>query len=95
MPSRRGVVGAPRDQLVAGEWPHGRARGAAEVAQQIARTLQDELGHRSVRQVARDADLQHTTVLALLNGQRWPDFVTLVKLEDALQVTLWPERYGR
>ena len=81
--------------MVAGEWPHGQAQGAAEVSQQIARTLQSQLGQRSVRQAARDADLQHTTVLGLLNGQRWPDFVTLVKLEDALQVALWPERYGR
>lgn len=81
--------------MVAGEWPHGRTQGPAEVAQQIARALQDGLEQRSVRQAARDADLQHTTVLALLNGQRWPDFVTLVKLEDALQVPLWPQRYER
>lgn len=94
MPSRRGVVGAPRDQLVAGQWPHGDAGGPAAVAQQIARDLDAALGNRSVRQVARDADLQHATVLALLSGQRWPDFVTLVKLEDALQVDLWPQRFG-
>lgn len=95
MPSRRGVTGAPRDQLLAGRWPDGEAVGPSAVAQQVARTLAAELEGQqvSVRQVARDADLQHTTVLGLLQGQRWPDFVTLVKLEDALGVTLWPSRH--
>lgn len=95
MPSRRGVTGAPRDQLVAGRWPDGTATGAADVARQLARTLQAELGRQglSVRQLARDADLQHATVLGVLSGQRWPDFVTVVKLEDALGAALWPQRY--
>ena len=93
MPSRRGLSGQPRDQLHAGQWPHGQADGPAWVAQQVAVRLQDQLGERSVRQIARDADLQHTTVLGLLKGQRWPDFVTLVKLEDTLQATLWPQRF--
>lgn len=96
MPSRRGLTGAPRDQLVAGQWPDGETTGAAALAQQLARALAGELGRqaRSVRQVARDADLQHATVLALLHGHRWPDFVTIVKLEDALEADLWPRRYG-
>lgn len=96
MPSRRGLTGAPRDQLVAGRWPDGTVTGPAAVAQQLARRLAAELDRqrRSVRQLARDADLQHSTVLALLSGQRWPDFVTVVKLEDALGADLWPRRYG-
>jgi DNA-binding phage protein len=94
MPTRRGVTGAPRDQLLAGAWPDGEVDGPAAVAQQLARALAAALAGRSVRQVAREADLRHTTVLALLNGQRWPDFVTVVKLEDALAATLWPRRYG-
>ena len=94
MPSRRGVSGAPRDQLVAGAWPNGRAEGPAAVAQELARGLQARLTARSVREVARAADLQHATVLALLHGQRWPDFVTIVKLEDALGTDLWPRRHG-
>lgn len=94
MPSRRGVTGAPRDQLVSGQWPNGQAHGPAAVAQQLARDLEARLGARSVREVARQADLQHATVLALLHGQRWPDFVTIVKLEDALGTDLWPRRHG-
>lgn len=95
MPTRRGVTGSPRDQLVAGEWPNGDASGPAEVAQELARALTAALARqgRSVRQVARDADLQHTTVLALLHGERWPDFVTVVKLEEALGEGLWPRRF--
>jgi hypothetical protein len=95
MPSRRGVTGTSREQLLAGTWPHGEAAGPAAVAQLVAQALAAELEGQqlSVRQVARDADLQHTTVLGLLQGQRWPDFVTLVKLEDAVGVTLWPSRH--
>lgn len=65
------------------------------VAQNLARALAAaaEAADLSIRQLARDADLQHTTVLGLLSGTRWPDFVTVVKLEDALRVDLWPRRF--
>lgn len=93
MPRRRGISGPPRDHLVAGEWPSGESDGPAAIAQAVARALLAALDGRSIREVARQADLQHATVLGLVNGTRWPDFVTLVKLEDALRTDLWPQRF--
>lgn len=84
----------PIDLVVDGSWPQASfSHPAGEAAQQVALRLRAGMQGGSVRQLARDADLQHTTVLALLRGRRWPDFVTLVKLEDALGVTLWPTRH--
>lgn len=79
--------------MVSGAWPEGAIDGPAGVAQELARNLRAAIGARTIRQLARDADLRHSTVLALLNGQRWPDFVTIVKLEDALETRLWPDRF--
>lgn len=93
MPKHRGLDGPPRSYLVSGQWPTGRidepvvARYVAAVSQ----SLQEAIGSRPLREVARAADLQHTTVRALLAGEVWPDLVTIAKLEQALGVRLWPE----
>jgi lambda repressor-like predicted transcriptional regulator len=50
-------------------------------------SLMDE---RSLRDVARLAGLSHSTLHAVLGGDRWPDMVTIAKLEDAFDAELWP-----
>lgn len=93
MPKHRGLDGPPHSYVVAGEWPDGKLDGQvlAEYVRQVAVRLDEAIGGRSVRDVAREADLQHTTVLGLLKGESWPDLVTIAKLEQELGVRLWPD----
>jgi hypothetical protein len=63
-----------------------------DYARRFCQRLATAIGDRSVREVAREADISHTTVLAVLAGARWPDMITVAKLEHALEVDLWPGR---
>lgn len=91
VPRRRNVAGPPRSYLRSGEWPTGDvgADVAAEAARRVSLALIAALGDRSIRQLARDADVDHATVLALLQGQTWGDFVVLARLEAALGTRIW------
>lgn len=91
--ARRGIPGPPRSFLVSGVWPDGKIEGPAPAhyAATVARRLRDAVGERSLRTVAELADLDHTTLWAVLRGERWPDLVTISKLEAALDVRLWPD----
>jgi transcriptional regulator with XRE-family HTH domain len=64
----------------------------AEVARQLAENLRLAIGDRSVRSVARAADVDHSTIAAILNGRTWPDLYTIAKLERGLGMDLWPGR---
>lgn len=90
---RRGISGPPRSFIVSGDWPDGEVEGPAPVlyAAEVARRLATAVDGRSLRDVAAEADLDHTTLWAVLRGDRWPDLVTLAKLETALGVRLWPD----
>ena len=98
VPKRQGQIAAPRDYVVSGEWPHARLDtdqpGVAEaaVAQALAARLAAAVGKRSMREVARAAGVAHTTVTKVAAGARWPELVTIARLERALDVDLWPGR---
>lgn len=79
-----------------GEWPDGSVDGPAEVryAQQLAIRLRDAIGGRSLREIARAARVDHTTISAIMAGRRWADLVTIARLETALGVRLWPDLHS-
>jgi transcriptional regulator with XRE-family HTH domain len=84
----------PRD--LATRWPDlPGADPFGEVARRFAENLRLAIGDRSLRAVAEDAGLNHTTILAILDGRTWPDLQTLAKLERGTGVDLWPGRLGR
>ncbi|TFC84127.1 helix-turn-helix transcriptional regulator [Cryobacterium sp. TMT3-29-2] len=84
---------APRD-LVEG-WPDvSSADSVGEVARRFAVNVQTAIGERSVRAAARDAGLDHTTLLSVLHGRSWPDLATVARLENGLGIDLWPGRLG-
>ncbi len=61
-------------------------------AQRFAANLVGAVRGRSLRQVAREADISHSTLLAVMAGARWPDMITVAKLEESLDLDLWPRR---
>ena len=93
MPRRSGISGPPRSYLVSGAWPTGRIKGPPEAryAAEVARRLAKAMEGQSLRAVAREAGLDHTTVRALAEGERWPDLITIARLEQALGSRLWPD----
>ena len=99
MTGRRSLDRVPADYLRAGtadSWPDGEldddAPTAVPVVRELVLRLRREMGSRSARQVAKEADIGHTTLAALLRGERWPDAATVAKLEAALDADLWPGR---
>jgi hypothetical protein len=92
MPRRQGAKGSPKE-LAGTDWPAARVEENSPVwyAQEIARRLEEAIGSQSLREVGRLAELDHTTISAVVNGERWADLVTLAKLEAALGVRIWPE----
>lgn len=95
MTNRRNVTGGPARHVVAGAFPDAEwdasAPSAVWWAAEIARRLQCALAGRSISAVARDADVGRQTLYDVLRGRTWPDVVTIVRLQDALDVVLWPE----
>lgn len=67
----------------------------AEVARRLAENLRIAIGERSVRSIARDTDVDHATISAILRGRTWPDLYTIAKLERGLGADLWPGQIGK
>jgi len=87
------IDGPPLVYVTSGTWPYANVRDEpAAYAQGIARRIAENIGERSLRQVATQAGVAHTTLAALLAGERWADLITLARLEQALGVPIWPDR---
>ena len=77
-----------------GRWPDGKIHNNAPTATywaaEIAKRLRIAVDGSSKSDVAAEAEIARSTLYDLLNGEAWPDVVTVVKLQDALGVELWP-----
>ena len=73
-------------------WPFGEIDGGipARYAQRFSARLQEAIGTRSYRAIARESGVSHGTISALVRGDTWPDLITIAKLEWALGRVLWP-----
>ena len=88
---RAGIDGPPISYVTDGDWPYGTIDNpVAGYAQEVARRLAKAIGEKSFRSVARQAGVDHTTIMAVVRGERWPDLITLARLEVALEARLWP-----
>jgi transcriptional regulator with XRE-family HTH domain len=65
-----------------------------EVARQFALNVRAAIGDRSIRAAAQDVGVDHSTIVAVLQGRTWPDLATIAKLELGFGVDLWPGRMG-
>lgn len=95
VPQRRGLEGPPSQFLADGQWPDGpldaEAPVVAHYAAEISRRLLAALEGHEQKAVAEDADLARSTLNDIVTGRRWPDVVTIAKLEHFLKERLWPE----
>ena len=95
MPQRRGLAGPPSQFLASGQWPDGPLNAGAPLvahyAAEISRRVIAALEGHSQKDVAEEADLARSTLNDMMSGRRWPDVVTVAKLEHILKTRLWPE----
>ncbi|MFF1540665.1 helix-turn-helix domain-containing protein [Microbacterium sp. NPDC058269] len=76
-------------------WPNSPStEPEGEVARLLALRLEAAIPYRSVRKVADIAGVDEGTIRNIVSGSRWPDLRTIVRLEEALGVALWPGRSG-
>ncbi|MCX4771924.1 helix-turn-helix domain-containing protein [Streptomyces sp. NBC_01260] len=85
----------PRAFVVGGVWPHAvmEPHRGALVVQVVARRLGEAMAEQklSANALARKSGVNRQVIANVLNGEVWPDMVTLVDLEGALGVMLWPQ----
>lgn len=62
----------------------------AEAARLLAGALKRAIGTQSVSSVSRSTGVADGSILRIMKGQLWPDFVTVVRLEAGLQAELFP-----
>ena len=87
---------APRDHVIAGQWPHATLDGdhAALIAQAIARRLGELLDERgwSIAELHRRAGINRQTITNVLDGRGWATIAVIADAERALGSALWPAR---
>ncbi|QNE35419.1 helix-turn-helix domain-containing protein [Leifsonia shinshuensis] len=72
-----------------------RLIGPAHAARQFASNLREAIEGFTMRDVAELCQLDHGQIVRILNGDVWPDIVTITLLEDGLGVDLFPRRSER
>ncbi|MDE2938892.1 MAG: hypothetical protein OXR67_08225 [Chloroflexota bacterium] len=55
----------------------------------LARRLRTGIEKESIRYYAYKARLSPQTIVNILNGNTWPDLLTIARLEYALETRLW------
>lgn len=97
MPRRRDPLDPPRDYVE--DWPNGVIGPDVPVAvaymQRIVVAAEQAMEEQGLtrRAVADMTNLDRSTLRLMLNGYKWPDMVTILKLEQALGTTVWPTYY--
>lgn len=77
-------------------WPDSPADDPiGEIARQFALNLREAIGEQSIRAAAARSGLNHSTLLAILEGRTWPDLETIAKIETGLDAAVWPNRRSR
>lgn len=88
------IRGAPRTHVADGQWPDGPLSPVvpAQYAQVLARNLRSAIASQDLTQeeVCRRTGLDRSTLWGILAGRRWPDLVSISRLEWGLGRRLWP-----
>ena len=94
MPRYRYAESRPIDHLAEGEtWPYGRLDEEAPLeavhAQAVGQRLREAMQGRTNKEVASLADITENTLGRLMRGQAWGALPILIRLEAALNTSLW------
>lgn len=85
----------PRDAVVNGEWPNGKidepvaAWYAAHIA--MAALAAVEAQGLNLNEASRRCGIDRETLVRVIEGETYPDLVTISALEMGLGARLWPE----
>ena len=94
MPRYRYAESKPIDHLAEGEqWPYGRLDEDAPLeavhAQAVGQRLHEVMQGHTNKEVAALADITENTLGRLIRGQAWGALPILIRLEAALNTSLW------
>jgi DNA-binding phage protein len=93
MTRRRSNLNPPKSYVTPnGHWPIGpfaddSPTQVKEIAA-IVQRLQTAIADRSVTSLAVETDLSRFTIAKLVNGDAWPEFYTLSRLQEVLSIDL-------
>lgn len=94
MVRRADVRPRPADYAAEGSWPDCTLEPGAPVwaqrALEVSGALQASLRDVNLSELHRTTGIARSTVRRIVDGETWPDFVTLTRLEEALNARLWP-----
>ena len=90
----------PREYVQPGaRWPEGPleadAPREARLAQGIASKLEQRGARGEVNKIAQRCGLTRQTIYNVLDGNTWPDLVTIARLEVHFGVRLWGNQHRR
>lgn len=86
----------PRDYVADDAWPYAAlppdAPASAHYGQALARNLENALAVSgySLRALAEDTGITHSTISRVLHGRVLPDLGTIARLEVVFGFQLWP-----
>jgi hypothetical protein len=97
--ARRGSAAGPPREFVApgGDWPDGPFLSGTPqeivYAAHLAARLRELVGEQTVVALAHSVGVTRSALHGILNGSRWPDAVTIARIELGTQQPLWPVRH--
>lgn len=68
--------------------PHRGAQAAQAIARRLAEVMAEQ--GLSANALAQKSGVNRQAITNVLRGEVWPDMLTLIDLEGALGVVLWP-----
>ena len=95
MPTYMYAKSKPIKHLAHGQrWPYGRLVGnpprmEALHAQEMGQRLHKAIAGRKKGEIAKLAGISHDILTKLLKGETWGSVPTIVRLEQALNTSLW------
>lgn len=95
MARRREPMPKPRDAVVNGAWPTGRidqpvaAWYAARIAIAVLGALEEQ--ELNLNEASRRCGIDRETLVRVIDGETYPDLVTVSALEVGLGARLWPD----
>lgn len=93
--AQRRTRGTPLSFVRSGSYPdcvfQPDAPASVHWAGEVARRLNTAISAHAVSDIAARAGLARSTIYDIMAGRTWPDLASIVQLQAALGVTLWPD----
>lgn len=85
-----GRRGRDKPNEISGDWPSAPVPDAVhEAVRRYVQNLRAAIGDDSIRATAARTQVNYSTLHAILDGEAWPDAITVARTEHGLGRRLW------